>query len=252
MNNQHPLQKFREMEPIALNNEKQSLNAPPIEQWIAEMFSIGNFYYYILNISDSTLTSHHENILKMHGLTKYPRHLQEVIDLIHPDDIEFVIETGKMTIGKMQEIEWENQTQLKSSHCFRMKTETGDYEMFHHQSLGTLKNEEGKLLQAVNIHTNIQHLIKESHYPVLGSEIDHRSDVHQTKGDKKSVNEQILTKRELEILNFITKGYSASEISKILNISFYTVRTHRKNILEKTNSKNTSELMKACFQRGLI
>ena len=61
-----------------------------------------------------------------------------------------------------------------------------------------------------------------------------------------------LTKRESEILNFITKGYSASKISKILNLSFYTVRTHRKNILEKTSSKNTSELMKFCFERGLI
>ena len=254
MNNQHPLQQIWDKYPNAMHNEKQSLKAPPIKRLIAEMFCIGNFYYYVLNIADSTLTNHHESILTMHGLKKYPKHLKEVIDLIHPDDIEFIMEAEKMTIEKMQEIGWEHQTQLKSSYCFRMKTETDHYEMFHHQSIHTLKSKDGKLLQAVNIHTNIQHLVKENPYTVLVSGIGNRSDFHQMHYSKESKEkaQETLTKRELEILNFITKGLSASEISKILNISFYTVRTHRKNILEKMQSKNTSELMKICFQRGLI
>lgn len=242
MNNQYPLQKVREINSDALKSEQKSLKSSRTEELIAEMFSVGNFYYYILNISDHTLSNHHDNILKMHGLNKYPVHLKEVISLIHPDDLEFVIETEKL-----EETGRDHPTQLKSSHCFRMKTGTGNYEMFHHQSLPTLKNEEGQILQTVNIHTNIQHLIKEDAYSVWGSGMNHRKDFQQ-----ESTKQKILTKRELEILNFITKGHSASAISKILNISFYTVRTHRKNILEKTHSKNISELMKVCFQRGLI
>lgn len=251
----HPLQEIWDRYPDAVQNEKQSLQAPSIERLIAEMFSIGNFYYYVINISDSTLSNHHENILKMHGLKKYPTHLKEIISLIHPNDLEFVIEAEKMTIEKMQEIGWEHQTQLKCSYCFRMKIENGNYEMFHHQALHILKNEEGKLLQAINIHTNIQHLTKENPYTILVSGIGSRKDFHQMSYHKESIGsipQNTLSKREIEILGLIAKGYSSSEISKILNISFYTVRTHRKNILKKINAKNTSELLKKAFEWGLL
>ncbi|WP_245168848.1 helix-turn-helix transcriptional regulator [Chryseobacterium sp. RR2-3-20] len=120
-----------------------------------------------------------------------------------------------------------------------MKTEKGNYEMFHHQYLHILKNEEGKLLQALNIHTNIQHLTMENAYTVLVSGIGNRKDFHQMhyNMEQKNIPHEVLSKSETEILGFIAKGYSASEISKILNISFYTVRTHRKNILKKTIPK---------------
>ena len=94
----HPLQEVWDLYPNVIYNEKRTLQTPAIERIIAEMFSIGCFYYYVINISDSTLTAHHENILKIHGLKKYPQHLKEIISLIHPDDIEFVIEAEKMTI----------------------------------------------------------------------------------------------------------------------------------------------------------
>jgi len=35
-------------------------------------------------------------------------------------------------------------------------------------------------------------------------------------------------------------------------LSEHTVRTHRKNILRKTDSRNSKELVKKAFERGLI
>lgn len=52
-----------------------------------------------------------------------------------------------------------------------------------------------------------------------------------------------LTKREIEVLFNICKGYSNQEISEILFISKRTVDKHRENILLKTLSKNTAELV---------
>lgn len=51
-----------------------------------------------------------------------------------------------------------------------------------------------------------------------------------------------LTEREKEIANLIIKGYSNSEIAKILYVSKSTVKVHVSNILQKTNAKNRVNL----------
>lgn len=52
-----------------------------------------------------------------------------------------------------------------------------------------------------------------------------------------------LSKREIEVLLNICKGLSNQEIAETLNISKRTVDKHRENILLKTDSKNTAELV---------
>ena len=49
-----------------------------------------------------------------------------------------------------------------------------------------------------------------------------------------------LSKREMEILRLIVKGFTDKEIGKELHISYYTVDTHRKNIINKLKVKNTA------------
>ncbi len=53
-----------------------------------------------------------------------------------------------------------------------------------------------------------------------------------------------LTNREKEIVAFIAQGYTNKEIAKELYIGLETVRSHRKNILFKTGSKNGAMLIK--------
>ncbi|MCZ4694029.1 response regulator transcription factor [Ancylomarina euxinus] len=49
-----------------------------------------------------------------------------------------------------------------------------------------------------------------------------------------------LSKREMEILNLIIRGFTDKEIGVELNISYYTADTHRKNIINKLKVKNTA------------
>lgn len=57
------------------------------------------------------------------------------------------------------------------------------------------------------------------------------------------IDSKELTKREIEILMNICMGLSNSEIAEHLFISKRTVDKHRENILFKTQSKNTAELV---------
>ncbi len=70
--------------------------------------------------------------------------------------------------------------------------------------------------------------------------------------DFKDLNQNKLSKRELEILFLITKEFSNSQIAKKLFISERTVETHRKNIMAKTKSKNTAGLVKHAIREGLV
>jgi len=62
--------------------------------------------------------------------------------------------------------------------------------------------------------------------------------------DKPAKGVQIpLTDREKEVLKFILKEYSNREIAESLFISPRTVEAHKRNLLEKTKSRNTAGLV---------
>jgi len=61
-----------------------------------------------------------------------------------------------------------------------------------------------------------------------------------------------LTQRELEILQLLAQEYTNERIAEHLNISFRTVETHRKNLLQKTSSHNLAGLLKYAYNNHLI
>ncbi|MEO3403288.1 response regulator transcription factor [Mucilaginibacter sp. CAU 1740] len=60
-----------------------------------------------------------------------------------------------------------------------------------------------------------------------------------------------LTKRELELLQFIKQNYTNQQMADHLHLSIYTVETHRKNIMQKLNLKNPVELTRFILQHNL-
>lgn len=60
------------------------------------------------------------------------------------------------------------------------------------------------------------------------------------------------SKREKEIVRLLADGLSTQEVADQIFLSYYTVETHRKNLLNKLNLKNTAELVKYAAQLGLL
>ena len=63
---------------------------------------------------------------------------------------------------------------------------------------------------------------------------------------------ELLTVREREILQLIAEAKSNKEIANMLNLSLYTVETHRSNILEKLNLHSVPELILYAVRKGVI
>lgn len=62
----------------------------------------------------------------------------------------------------------------------------------------------------------------------------------------------LLTSREREILQLLAEGKANKEVAAALNISPYTVETHRSHILEKLNLHNPAELILYAVRKGII
>lgn len=61
-----------------------------------------------------------------------------------------------------------------------------------------------------------------------------------------------LSKRELEICQLTSKGWQSKEVAVKLGIAKSTVDFYKKQLLEKTNTKNGTELVNFLFRNGLL
>lgn len=61
-----------------------------------------------------------------------------------------------------------------------------------------------------------------------------------------------ITNREQEVLHLIAYEHSSKEIAKKLFVSYETVNSHRKNMMDKLGVKNTAGLVRVAFERGLM
>lgn len=61
----------------------------------------------------------------------------------------------------------------------------------------------------------------------------------------------LLSNREREVLRLIAEGKTNKEIASRLNLSVYTVDSHRAKIMEKLNLHSTGELVRFAIKHGL-
>jgi DNA-binding CsgD family transcriptional regulator len=66
------------------------------------------------------------------------------------------------------------------------------------------------------------------------------------------MNVHQLSQREKEVLELITYENTNDEIAQQLYISYETVKTHRKKLLEKLSVKNTAGLVRRGFELGFL
>jgi DNA-binding NarL/FixJ family response regulator len=63
---------------------------------------------------------------------------------------------------------------------------------------------------------------------------------------------ELLTSREREILQLIGEGKSNKDVAQMLNLSPYTVETHRSNVMEKLNLHSVPELILYAVRKGVV
>lgn len=69
--------------------------------------------------------------------------------------------------------------------------------------------------------------------------------------EKPSVSD-LLTKRELECLVFLSEGLNSKEVARNMYISDETVISHTRSIRRKLNSRNITQAVTKAYNKGLL
>ena len=223
---------------------------------ITLLFCPGPHYYYIVDFYDRQIKQMSDSVKPILGFNPSTTTFDDIINSLHPDDMPFVVKAEEAAyhyiynvIGK------ENVLKYKVSYCFRSKVADGSYHLFNHQAIILSVDENGGFGNSLNIHTNINHITTINNHKVHLIRLADQTDIIELQvDDSKVINTLVsfFSKREAEIINLITFGFTNEQISERLFISPHTVKNHRKNILRKAAVKNSTQLIAKCMKEGLL
>lgn len=169
---------------------------------------------------------------------------------IHPDDLQFVLETDNMVYRFFSKLTPAEKKDYKLVYDFRVKNKEGFYVRYVHQTIILELDKNGKAWLSLVI----TDLLSEK----AGNAKPQRRLINMKTGklhlftDDETNTGQLLSKRETEVLSLIACGYDSKNISDKLFISINTVNNHRQNILRKTRTENTTQALLYCKRLGVI
>lgn len=76
--------------------------------------------------------------------------------------------------------------------------------------------------------------------------------VRQLQRSKVEDSYDLLTEREREVLQLLAEGHSNKEVATLLEVSPYTIETHRMHLMQKLNLHNTAEIVLYAVRKKII
>tara|TARA_R110000868_G_scaffold601_2_gene4284 strand:- start:1186 stop:1959 length:774 start_codon:yes stop_codon:yes gene_type:complete len=244
------------------NSQNKILN--PIDQenilqvveQIASIFAAGSFYYFVMNFESLSFDYVSNGTTQILGVKPKDYTIEKLLEIMHPEDSRRMYEKETVSLNfKLTMIPREDITKYKTVYLLRIKDCKGNYRTILHQAKALVVSNDGKIQRAISVHTDVSYLnIPFDHnISFIG---DAKQSIHYKLINDRYVIEENqrgkFTNREKEIIYLLSQGKSANEIAQMLFISLLTVNTHKRNLLEKSGAKNTTDLIAKCFREGLI
>lgn len=233
--------------------QNTDLPSTSFDELTNSIVSTGPFYYYVIDFYDMSLSNVSASIEEVHGLVAETVTFNDVLQTIHPDDIDFVA-SAEAFLGKFfrERISREKLLSYKMNYSFRSRMKEGEYALLNHQAILLSLDENGRSGKSLNIHTRIDHLshLNTGKISLIGLNGEPSYMNMSLTGEIRSLPH--FSKREIQILKLISEGLSSNEISEKLFIAAMTVKKHRQNILDKTDCRNITQLINECTLQGLI
>lgn len=235
-----------------------------IKALLSNLFSPGPNFYYIIDSPTLTAKLLSEGIEDILGFTKQEFSVEKIIELIHPDDFNWFLRCEDVVAYFLKNcVAPEHIVNYKISYCLRLKSKNNEYKLYLLQTLTLKTTEDGALLKVFGCVSDINHITKvntkklsliglngEPSY--LELEVEHNELFENFKPFMSFLDDTPFTTRELEIIKLLGEGLTMNQISQQLHIAYDTVNTHRKNILNKSDSKNITELVASCIRKGYV
>jgi DNA-binding CsgD family transcriptional regulator len=99
----------------------------------------------------------------------------------------------------------------------------------------------------------VSHLVKGEDYCLRGifGEDNKKVFVYYSNEDR-TLDNEIISEREREVLMYISQGLDTKQIAGEMKISNNTVDNHRRNMLARTGTRDTTALIQLCRMLGIV
>ncbi|RZK09766.1 MAG: LuxR family transcriptional regulator [Flavobacterium sp.] len=218
---------------------------------ILHIFQIGEYYHYTTN-QNNEISFMHPDAVKVLG--HQPGFNQEFFfKCIHPQDTEHIIRFKDQITNFRQQLSVKKVLKYKVQYNFRLKKANGAYIHILHQEIPIEITDDGTITQLLNLDTDISYLEPHTMPTLSFIGLENQPSFLEISQDKSlEASKSILSNVEKEILKLMMQGNSSLEISKILYRSKFTIDTHRKNMLIKTQSATTAALINKALKENWI
>ena len=243
--------------PDRITSKKTEHEVSEYNRLITSLFCPGPHYYYIVDFYDRQIKQMSVSVEAILGYGHQTVTFDDILNSMHPDDMDFVAKAEDMAYHYIYHVLGkENILKYKVSYCFRSKIANGEYQLFNHQAIVLTVDENYGFGRSLNIHTNINHITSVNNHKIHLLGILDETDVIELEVNNriniKNKSAALFSKRESEIINLITLGFTNDKIAGKLFLSPHTVKNHRKNILRKAGVRNSTELIAKCLKNGLL
>lgn len=237
---------FKDIEPHILNFQKVDEAIPHGPRFFI-VINLHTYQYEFMGKGQFLLTGYDNEWVKKQGIKFQTANM-------HPEDGEFIVKHAYTKFSEILETQpAEERKNIILQSNYRFKHKDGHYVHLMEQNWIMKLDEKGNnqlmlthvhqlpLNNSFKLNVLIKKLLPNQTYEIL-----------YTKEYPAAIQERQLSQREKEVIRLLSKGFCSKEIGDRLNISYHTVRTHRKNILHKLEIKSTNELVVYGITNGIV
>lgn len=231
---------------------------------LASMFAVGNSYFYIVNLHDFSVEYMSDSVQNFFSKDAKEIDLKDLLSAVVPEEIK-ILELRSKVVSNFYTsfLDKESVMKYKNMFTYRMRDGKGQTRTMLYQAFPLSVLENGAPEHVFCLHSDVSHLKVSSDSSVSfvhmnGGKCYFNVSISTGKFDPgacgldSSAFSAILTEREKQIIYRLAKGLSAEQIATELNLSHHTIKTHRRNILQKSGCTNTTELVAKCLTHGII
>lgn len=143
-------------------------------------------------------------------------------------------------------------TEVTFTVTYRLKNREGNYRWVAQRSCYTNCAKDGTPLATIGLVSDITAYKTDSRIIHIIEDATLTDNMGKVTTNYYCPDGNLLSKRETEVLKWVCEGLLSKQIADKLNISVHTINNHRKNMLEKTNCKNLSELLNLAVRNGVL
>lgn len=236
----------------------EELFKPTLAQF--NKLAVGRFFWFIMETANWKHYTGGGDIEKMTPLKKEDfinQSLEKLHNITHPDDLAQVFAFSQFWWNYFLSLPQERKPHVKMTLYFRLLNPERNYYWIMVQYTDVIVDSEGKIAYGLVLVTDISHIKKDGKpmMSILDTYEDSCQQFFCLDGRNLTGPDYLLpklTSREIEVLQFLAIGYSSKQIASVLNLSIKTIDNHRQNMLHKTQSKSTAELVSYSIRMGYL